>query len=113
MSQLPYLKRNTPWTESERNQMRRFILRETADEVISGYLAGNTTLMDFDDYLDRYYQLPLQPTLTGADRCDRCGGRAVIVARINGTDLLFCGHHSREYANVLAPYTTNVPHLER
>lgn len=106
MSKLPYLKRNTPWNEGEKDQMRLFILRETADDIIAGYLAGNADLMDFDDYLDRYYQLPLQPVLTGADRCDRCGGRAVVVARVNETSLLFCGHHSREHAEALAPYMT-------
>jgi len=33
------------------------------------------------------------PTMTAADRCDRCGARAYVAAEINGTDLLFCAHH--------------------
>ncbi|HYT09219.1 MAG TPA: hypothetical protein VEL73_01010 [Mycobacteriales bacterium] len=38
------------------------------------------------------------PTLTAADRCDRCGARATTrVVLSGGSDLLFCGHHSRRY----------------
>lgn len=37
-------------------------------------------------------------TLGPGDRCDRCGARAQIRAVLpNGLDLLFCGHHAREY----------------
>lgn len=36
--------------------------------------------------------------LTVSDRCDRCGARAQVRAVLsNGLDLLFCGHHAREY----------------
>lgn len=32
------------------------------------------------------------------DRCDRCGARAQVRAVLpSGLDLLFCGHHAREY----------------
>ncbi|AOW92469.1 hypothetical protein BFN03_06460 [Rhodococcus sp. WMMA185] len=42
------------------------------------------------------------PSLTAADRCDRCGAgarvRAVLPA---GGELLFCGHHANEHADRL------------
>lgn len=42
------------------------------------------------------------PLESGA-RCDRCGAQAYMRAVFpDGTDLLFCGHHGREYAPVLA-----------
>ena len=41
--------------------------------------------------------------LTAADRCDRCGATAVSrVLLATGGELLFCGHHTREYAPRLA-----------
>lgn len=41
-------------------------------------------------------------TLTASDRCDRCGARAVTRAVLaNGLDLLFCGHHLREYEDAI------------
>ncbi len=46
-------------------------------------------------------QLP-EP-LTAADRCDRCGAQAYVRAVFpEGTDLLFCAHHGREAAPLLA-----------
>jgi hypothetical protein len=40
----------------------------------------------------------LAPTLTVADRCDRCGARAYVRVRLNsGGELLFCAHHGREH----------------
>ncbi|PXY28141.1 DUF7455 domain-containing protein [Prauserella muralis] len=39
-----------------------------------------------------------RPELTAADRCDRCGAAAQMRAILrNGGELLFCGHHGREY----------------
>lgn len=39
-----------------------------------------------------------RPELTAADRCDRCGAAAQLRAVLrNGGELLFCGHHGREY----------------
>jgi hypothetical protein len=39
------------------------------------------------------------PTLSPADRCDRCGARAQVRAVLpGGGDLLFCAHHGREHA---------------
>ncbi|MBA2555023.1 MAG: hypothetical protein H0V10_15300 [Geodermatophilaceae bacterium] len=44
----------------------------------------------------------LSPTtfepLTAYDRCDRCGAQGrVRVLLLSGSDLVFCGHHAREY----------------
>jgi hypothetical protein len=36
------------------------------------------------------------PSLTIADRCDRCGAQAFIRAVFVSGDLMFCGHHGRE-----------------
>jgi hypothetical protein len=36
------------------------------------------------------------PSLTIADRCDRCGAQAFIRAVFAAGDLTFCGHHGRE-----------------
>ncbi len=36
------------------------------------------------------------PSLTIADRCDRCGAQAFIRAVFVSGDLTFCGHHGRE-----------------
>ena len=39
-----------------------------------------------------------RPELTAADRCDRCGAAAKLRAVLqSGGELLFCGHHAREY----------------
>ncbi len=39
------------------------------------------------------------PPLSPADRCDRCGARAIVRAVLpGGGDLLFCAHHGREHA---------------
>lgn len=38
------------------------------------------------------------PTLTAADRCDRCGAQALVRVELpSGTDLVFCGHHARQH----------------
>lgn len=40
----------------------------------------------------------LAPSLTAADRCDRCGAQAYIRARLaTGGELFFCGHHGRKH----------------
>lgn len=44
----------------------------------------------------------LAPTLTAADRCDRCGAQAFIRARLaEDHELLFCAHHGREHLDKL------------
>ena len=40
---------------------------------------------------------PTAPTLTAADRCDRCGAQAFVRVVLSAGDLLFCGHHARAY----------------
>ena len=43
---------------------------------------------------------PVDPTtaLTALDRCDRCGAQAYVRALLpSGSELLFCGHHAREF----------------
>ena len=40
----------------------------------------------------------LAPSLSAADRCDRCGAQAYIRARLTGGgELLFCAHHGRQH----------------
>lgn len=39
----------------------------------------------------------VSPSLSAADRCDRCGAQAKIRVVLAGGDLLFCGHHARAY----------------
>ena len=44
----------------------------------------------------------LAPSLTAADRCDRCGAQAYVRARLNaGGELLFCAHHARKHLPAL------------
>ena len=51
----------------------------------------------------------LAPTLTAADRCDRCGARAYVRARLSsGSELLFCAHHGREHLPKLQDLTTDI-----
>jgi hypothetical protein len=51
----------------------------------------------------------LAPTLTAADRCDRCGARAYVRARLtSGGELLFCAHHGREHLPKLQDVATNI-----
>ncbi len=37
------------------------------------------------------------PPLTRFDRCDRCSAAAQLRAILTAGELLFCGHHAREY----------------
>ncbi|HET7475379.1 MAG TPA: hypothetical protein VFJ97_05070 [Dermatophilaceae bacterium] len=40
----------------------------------------------------------LAPALSAADRCDRCGARAYVRARLStGGELFFCAHHGRQH----------------
>jgi hypothetical protein len=51
----------------------------------------------------------LAPTLTAADRCDRCGAQAYVRARlISGGELLFCGHHGRKHLPKLQDLATQI-----
>lgn len=40
--------------------------------------------------------------LTAMDRCDRCGAQAYVRVELASTaDLLFCGHHAKQYEDKL------------
>ena len=45
-------------------------------------------------------QVILETTpLNAVDRCDRCGAQAYVRAvLLSGGELMFCGHHAKEYA---------------
>lgn len=40
------------------------------------------------------------------DRCDACGAQAYAGATVNGTELLFCAHHTRKYEAKLRAVST-------
>lgn len=44
---------------------------------------------------------PSAPTLTAADRCDRCGAQAFVRVVLASGDLLFCAHHAKAYEATL------------
>lgn len=51
----------------------------------------------------------LSGTLTATDRCDRCGAQAYVrVLLPSGLELLFCGHHNRQYANALTKIAVDI-----
>ena len=55
-------------------------------------------------------QVILETTpLNAVDRCDRCGAQAYVRATLlSGGELLFCGHHAKEYAEKLKPVAKNI-----
>ncbi|MBM6402476.1 DUF7455 domain-containing protein [Phycicoccus sonneratiae] len=56
----------------------------------------------------------LAPTLSTADRCDRCGAQAYVRARLHaGGELLFCAHHGREHVPALADKADIIDESER
>ncbi|HNV15759.1 MAG: hypothetical protein IPI13_16225 [Actinomycetales bacterium] len=47
--------------------------------------------------------------LSAADRCDRCGARAYIRARLHsGGELYFCAHHGRQHLPQLADQAVEI-----
>jgi len=47
--------------------------------------------------------------LSAADRCDRCGARAYIRARLlSGGELYFCAHHGRQHLPRLADHAVEI-----
>lgn len=49
------------------------------------------------------------PTLTAADRCDRCGAQAYLrVEMPSGAELFFCAHHGREHNDALRAVATTI-----
>ena len=56
----------------------------------------------------------LAPSLTAADRCDRCGAQAYVRARLHGGgELLFCAHHGREHLPKLREHADIQDETER
>lgn len=55
-------------------------------------------------------QVILEATpLNAVDRCDRCGAQAYVRAvLISGGELLFCGHHAKEYSTNLKPIVAHI-----
>lgn len=49
----------------------------------------------------------IPPRLTAQDRCDACGAQAYIAATVNGSELLYCAHHGRQFAARLRPLATS------
>lgn len=45
--------------------------------------------------------------LNAADRCDTCGAKAYVAAVVNGTELLYCGHHGTKYEQRLRTVATS------
>jgi len=46
--------------------------------------------------------------LTLQDRCDACAAAAKVIATMLNGELLFCGHHGREFKDVLVPKAIRV-----
>jgi len=74
----------------------------------SRHQVGTASGAHYDDWMADV-TTALAPTLTAADRCDRCGARAYVRARlISGGELLFCAHHGREHLPKLQNLTTDI-----
>jgi len=50
--------------------------------------------------------VPQEYRFTAVDRCDSCRAQAYVGATVNGTELLFCAHHSRKYETKLRAVAT-------
>ena len=51
----------------------------------------------------------LAPTLTAADRCDRCSAQAYVRATLHaGGELLFCAHHGRRHESALRDVASDI-----
>jgi len=44
--------------------------------------------------------------LTATDRCEACGAEGLVAAEVNGTWLVYCGHHANRYEARLRPQST-------
>ncbi len=42
-------------------------------------------------------------SLSSFDRCDSCGAQAYVRAMLDGSELLFCGHHAKQHEPKLKP----------
>jgi hypothetical protein len=62
---------------------------------------------------ERRYAVTLLTTVTKppatADRCDRCGAQGKVrIVLAGGGDLVFCGHHARQYDSTIRSVATEV-----
>lgn len=48
------------------------------------------------------------PTLKNTDRCDKCGHQAYVLAKGIEGELMFCGHHYRDYEFGLIPWAFEI-----
>ena len=46
--------------------------------------------------------------LLAVDRCDRCTAGAMVAVQLLNGELLFCGHHGREFVNAISEQAINV-----
>jgi hypothetical protein len=99
-----------PKTQSTRQASRKYqhqgSTRTDTDEIATpGWTANGA---HYDEWMVDV-TTALAPTLTAADRCDRCGARAYVRARLSsGGELLFCAHHGREHLPKLQPLSSNI-----
>ena len=71
----------------------------------SGYLAKHWAGRPESDEADG----ALAGMLIAADRCDRCGAQAYVrVLLPSRLELMFCAHHSRQYATALAKIAVEI-----
>lgn len=47
-------------------------------------------------------------SLTAVDRCDRCGAQAYVRILLEGGELLFCGHHAKQYDTALRQVAVDI-----
>lgn len=66
--------------------------------------APETDVLSIDNLFEHLF-----PDLTAHDRCDRCSARAVSQYMVEGTILMFCGHHTRALTSALEVYPSKVP----
>lgn len=64
---------------------------------------GMTTIEHSTQERTEGTELDATRSLTGLDRCDSCGSQAYVRVVLQGSDLLFCGHHSRQHEAKLKP----------
>lgn len=50
----------------------------------------------------------MTPTLTAADRCDRCGAQAYVRVVLASGELLFCAHHARAHSDKFTTIATEI-----
>ena len=46
--------------------------------------------------------------LNAQDRCDACSAAAKVIATLVNGELMFCGHHARQYASTITEQSVQV-----